>query len=94
MAAILEAYAVVPYKTAPDLSRPDGKYARLAKRLRNHFAHGEYDFDSANSEHVKTRQLLEDVLPVGASKGPGFVASIDTVLEPLKDSVLEYVTAS
>jgi hypothetical protein len=94
MAAILEAYGVVPYGTSPDLNKLGGGHAHLVKRLRNHFAHGEHEYDAANPRHVKTRQLLERVLPVGASKGPGFVTSIDTVLEPLKDGVLDYIAAS
>jgi len=93
VAAILEAYDVVPYGTSPDSSLAGGEHARLVKRLRNHFAHGEHDFDPGNPKHVKTRELLERVLPEGASKGPGFVTSIDTVLEPLKDGVLRYVDA-
>jgi hypothetical protein len=93
VAAMLEAYGVVPYRTTPDISMPGGEHALLAKRLRNHFAHGEYDFDPDNPDHVKTRDLIERLLPDGASRGPGFVASIDTILEPLKDGVLEYVAA-
>jgi len=43
---------------------------------------------------VKTRRLLEELFPAGASEGPGFVLSIDKILEPLKDGVLAYIAAS
>jgi len=94
MAAIIEAYGVVPYGAEPDPALEDAEYVRLTKWLRNRFAHGEIDLDPQNPRHVETRQLLEKLLPEGAAAGEGFPASIDTVLEPLKDGVLRYVWAA
>ncbi len=94
MAAVLEAYEVVPYGKRPDCSKKGGKHAQLTKRLRNHFAHGDWEYDAGKSEHVKTRRLLEELFPAGASEGPGFVLLIDKILEPLKDGVLAYIAAS
>ena len=88
MAAILEAYDVVPCQTEPDRSKEGGKHVLLTKWLRNRFAHGEWEYEAANSKHVETRRLLEELFPAGASEGSGFVISIDKILEPLKDGVL------
>jgi hypothetical protein len=92
MSAILESYKVVPYRSNPDLSVEGGEHVQLVKWLRNHFAHGEYEYDNNKPEHVRTRKLLEKLLPIGAAKGQGFVTSIDTVLELLKDGVLKYIS--
>jgi hypothetical protein len=94
MMAILEEFDVVPYKSVPDLSREGGKYVQLTKRYRNHFAHGDWEYNPNDPEHRKTRKLLQELLPNAAKKGSGFLTSIDTVLEPLKDGVLAYISAS
>lgn len=91
MAAILEANSVVPYKKTPDRTKPGGNHAQLTKRLRHHFAHGEWVYNPNDDKHIKTRQLLEDLFSTGTMGNPGFVVSIDTILEPLKDGVLEYI---
>jgi len=93
MAAILEAFDVVPKGKEPDRSKAGGDHAQLTKWLRNSFAHGRWQFDPSDPKHVETRALLERLFPVGAAKGPGFVTSIDEILEPLKNGVLEYVQA-
>jgi hypothetical protein len=91
MAATLEAFGVVPYKQAPDRSKPGGDHAQLTKWLRNRFAHGQWDYDATDPQHVETRDLLETLFPAATASGPGFITSIDTILEPLKDGVLEYI---
>lgn len=91
MAAILEAYGVVPYHQIPDRSKPGGDYVQLTKWLRNRFAHGEWEYDPTDNDHVETRDLLGSLFPVAATTGLGYVLNIDQVLEPLKDGVLEYV---
>jgi len=93
MAAVLEEHGVVPYRGTPDCSKKGGKHAKLAKRLRNHFAHGEWVYDANDSNHVETRNLLLELFPDGGGKGLGFVTSIDEILEPLKDGVLAYIRA-
>lgn len=94
MAAILEANGVVPYQTNPDRTKDGGDHAQLTKCLRNRFAHGEWLYDAGDSRHAETRELLEKLFPDGAASGPGFVISIDSVLEPLKDGVLAYINAA
>lgn len=94
MAAILEAYGVVPYQTDPDRSRKGGNHVQLVKWLRNRFAHGHWDFDAGNKVHAETRDLLASLFPEAAAKADGFVVSIDEILEPLKDGVLEYIRAT
>ena len=94
MAASLEEHGVVPYRGTPDSSKAGGKHAVLTKRLRNHFAHGEWEMDVAKPKHLRTRRLLEELFPSGAAEGPGFVISINTVLDPLKEGVLEYIYAA
>jgi len=94
MVATLEEFGILPKNTPPDISKNGGKLVKLAKLYRNHFAHGDWEFDPDDPDHQKTRAFLEKELPIGASKGPGFVISIDTVLEPLKDGVLEYIRAT
>lgn len=94
MAAILEEYGVVPYKTNPDCTKQGGDHVQLTKWLRNRFAHGEWEYDNSDAKHVETRQLLEKLFPDECSKSPGFVISIDTVLEPLKKEVLAYIRAA
>lgn len=91
--AILEETGVVPNKTAPDRRKPGGDHVRLLKRLRNHFAHGEWQYDAGKQDHRMTRTLLEQLLPAAAHAN-GFVYSIDTALEPLKDGVLTYIRAT
>ncbi len=94
MASILEATGVVAFGTAPDRALPGGDCVQLVKWLRNRFAHGELEYDGGRSTHRETRELIECLLPAAAAAGPGFVYSIDTVLEPLKDGVLEYIHAA
>lgn len=93
LAAILEAYGIVPYRADPDRSLDGGDEAQLVKWLRNRFAHGQYDYDQADSQHVETRQLLEHLLPEVANRADGFPAAIDSVLEPLKEGVQRYIAA-
>ena len=94
MAAILEATGVVPYRDNPDRAKPGGDHVQLTKWLRNRFAHGEWAYDGMNTQHVETRRLLEKLFPKAASGGSGFITSIDTILEPLKDGVLSYIRAT
>ena len=94
MAAVLEEYGVVPYKCKPDCSKEGGNHVQLTKWLRNRFAHGQWEYDPNNTDHVETRNLLEELFPEGAAKGKGFVTSIDDILEPLKDGVLAYIRAT
>ncbi|MCX6027650.1 MAG: hypothetical protein NTY23_15625 [Chloroflexi bacterium] len=94
MAAVLEEYGVVPYRANPDRSKEGGDHAQLTKWLRHRFAHGEWEYDAGDPEHVKTRQLLEELFPEEAKKGTGFLTSIDGILEPLKNGVLAYIRAA
>jgi hypothetical protein len=94
MAAILEDSGVVPYGCSPDRGLNGGDHAQLTKWLRNRFAHGKWDYDPSDVLHVETRGLLESLFPTAAAQGPGFVLSIDEVLEPLKDGVLKYIAAA
>ena len=91
MAAVLEAYGVVPYKHKVDLPKDGAKHVQLTRWLRNRFAHGQWEYDPGNSKHVETRELLEELFSEEAAKGSGFVISIDKILEPLKDGVLAYI---
>ena len=93
MSAILEANGVVPYKCNPCRTEDGGDHVQLTKWLRNWFAHGEWVYDAGNPKHVETRELLEKLFPGGAEGGSGFVTSIDSILEPLKDGVLAYIKA-
>jgi len=93
MAAILEAFDIVPYKQNPDRSKAGGDHAQLTKWLRNRFAHGDWEFDAGNKDHVQTLDLQNRLFPSSAATGLGFAISIDTILEPLKDGVLEYIRA-
>ena len=94
MAAVLEEYKVVPYKSKPDSSKEGSKHVQLTKRLRNRFAHGQWEYNADCNKHVETRELLEELFPEGSAKGSGFVTSIDDILEPLKDGVLAYIRAA
>ena len=93
MAAILEEHDVIPYGVMPDDLRNGGKHAKLTKLLRHRFAHGQSTFDLNDKEHVKTRDLLEELFPDEA-KHSDFPIPIDTVLEPLKNGVLRYIQAT
>lgn len=93
MAAILETNGVVPYGCNRDRTKAGGDHAQLTKWLRNRFAHGEWVYNASDPRHVKTRQLIETLFPNGAAGGPGFVTSIDSILEPLKEGVLAYIHA-
>ncbi|MBN1460112.1 MAG: hypothetical protein JXA57_11270 [Armatimonadetes bacterium] len=93
MAAILEEYGVVPYRVDPDRSLEGGDHVQIVKWLRNRYAHGEYEYDENNGYHVQTRELLEATLHCMSANSDGFRASIDSVLEPLKDGVLRYIDA-
>jgi hypothetical protein len=93
MASILEAFDVVPYGQPPNRSKAGGDHAQLTKWLRHRFAHGDWEFDPTNEDHIKTRALLERLFPVAAKKGRGVLLAIDEILEPLKDGVLKYVRA-
>ena len=94
MAAILEISGVVPYRQDPDRTKSDGDHVQLTKWLRNRFAHGEWGYNSSDPKHVETRLLIEELFPQGAASGQGFITSIDTILEPLKDGVLAYISAT
>ena len=93
MAAILEANGVVPYKSKPDSANDYCEYVQLTIWLRNRFAHGEWVYNADEKKHKETRELLEKLFPCPAASGSGFVTSIDSVLEPLKDGVLAYINA-
>jgi len=93
MAAILEAHGVVPYGNNPDRTKPGGDHVQLTKWLRNRFAHGQWNYDASNEKHVETNDLIVELFPNAGADGPRFVVSIDSVLEPLKDGVLEYIQA-
>ncbi|MHA2219418.1 MAG: hypothetical protein ACXACY_26200 [Candidatus Hodarchaeales archaeon] len=94
MFAILEAHGVVPYRVEPDRTKPGGDHVQLTKWLRNRFAHGEWEYDASNQDHVETRDLLAKLFPCAGEGEPRFVVSIDSVLEPLKNGVLEYIQAT
>jgi hypothetical protein len=92
--AVLETNGVVPYRGAPDRTKPGGDHVQLTKWLRNHFAHGEWEYNPDNQKHVETRKLIENLFQSGATGGAGFITSIDSILEPLKDGVLKYIRAT
>jgi len=92
LAAILEEHDVIPYGTNPDTSLPGGEHTHLVKLLRHRFAHGEWEYDDNNPKHRTTRALFEKLFPRIASRVTGFDTSIDTVLEPVKDGVLLYIS--
>jgi len=94
MAAILETNRVVPYRDDPDRTKPGGDHVQLTKWLRNRFAHGEWIYNATKPKHVETRELIEELFPIGAAGGPGFITIIDSILEPLKDGVLKYIQAT
>jgi hypothetical protein len=94
MAASLEEYGVIRSGHDLDRSRDGGDHAQLTRWLRNRFAHGEWQYDANDPEHRKTRALLEKLFPEAASRGSGFVTSIDGILEPLKDGVLTYIRSA
>ena len=91
MVAILEEHEVIYYNRSIDTSLNGGEYVQLAKWLRNRFAHGEWQYNSSIKKHRKTRKLLEKLFPDAVSDKTGFVISIDGVLEPLKEGILEYI---
>jgi hypothetical protein len=92
MAAILEVTNVVPFKKYPEPTI-DGEYVLLTKWLRNRFAHGDWNFDPTDTNHVDTRRLLQRLFSNVPQAGTEWVISIDKILEPLKDGVLRYVAA-
>lgn len=93
LAAVLEEHGIVPSGESPDPSKEGGEHVTLIKLLRNRFAHGEWEFDSTKPKHVETRELIEKLFPDEASRGKGFVTSIDEILEPLKDNAILYIKA-
>jgi hypothetical protein len=94
IAAVLETNGVVPYRADPDRTKPGGDHVQLTKWLRNRFAHGEWVYDANKPKHVETRKLIDNLFPSGATGGAGFITSIDSILEPLKDGVLAYIRAT
>jgi len=94
IAAVLETNGVVRCGANPDRTKPGGHHVQLTKWLRNHFAHGEWVYDANNPKHIKTRKLIENLFSSGAADGTGFITSIDSILEPLKDGVLAYIRAT
>ena len=92
MAAVLEEHHVV--RPSPDHPIQGGDHVQLTIWLRNRFAHGEWEYNADEANHVETRTLLERLFPRGAAGGSGFVLSIDSILEPLKDGVLQYIRAA
>jgi hypothetical protein len=94
MMAVLEEHGVVPYRSEPDRSKDGGDHVQLTKWLRNRFAHGEYEYEDSNQNHVETRSLLEALFPDRAAGDLSFGTPINSILEPLKDGVLEYIRAT
>ena len=94
LAAILEEYNIIHSNSRPDRSKNCWSHVQLIKRLRNHFAHGDWEYNPNDGEHKNTRALLEEILPDAAKRGDGFITSIDSVLEPLKEGALAYIRAS
>ena len=94
MAALLEKQEVIPKGrnlNDLELSREGGKHVQLTKWLRNQFAHADYVYDKDEPFHQSTNALLMQLFP---GRDPGFSIPIDTVLEPLKDGVLDYIRAA
>lgn len=87
MTAILESHGST--ETSPKAKIPGARRVKLLKRLRNHYAHGDWNFDSAKPEHVETAKLLEQVFP----GNNGFELPTHIVLIGLKDGVLDYIKA-
>jgi hypothetical protein len=94
MATVLEEYGVVPYRLNPDRTKNGGDHVQLIKWLRNRFAHGEWVYDASNTKHVDTWSLLTTLFPKHTLMSPNFDIPIDSVLEPLKDGVLEYIRSA
>jgi hypothetical protein len=94
MHAILEMSGVVPNRQDPDRAKSGGDHVQLTKWLRNRFAHGEWVYNASDLKHVDTRKLIEALFPQAAATGSGFIISIDSILEPLKNGVLEYIKAT
>lgn len=93
MAAILESFDVVRYGEEPDRQKPGGEHAQLVKWLRNRFAHGQWRLNPNDKRHSETLKLLKKLFPGVAPTDNEFPIPIDTVLEPLKNGVLEYIKA-
>jgi hypothetical protein len=91
MAAILEAFDIVPSRTPPDRNRKGGDHTQLTQWLRNRFAHGEWNYVATNPKHRETWELLVELFPRSAPKSPSFVMSINEILAPLKNGVLDYI---
>lgn len=91
MAAILETNGVVLNGESPDQTKPGGDHAKLTKLPRHCFAHGAFDYDSDNKNHVKAWDLLQRLFPEETKGEPRVVLSIDAILEPLKEGVLKYI---
>jgi hypothetical protein len=94
MAAALEEHNVVPCGTGPNRAIPGGDHVQLVKWLRNCFAHGDSVYDATDKRCVRARQLLQELFPVPTQGTVGFVYSIETILEPLKNGVLQYIRAA
>lgn len=94
LAAVLEEHGIVPFRTNPDRSKDGGDRVQLVKWLRNRFAHGDWEYDAGDPQHVETRQLLETLFPDACKQAPGFVVSIHEILESLKDGVLAHIRAT
>lgn len=93
LAAVLEESGVAPKGRAIDRSIDGGDHVQLIRWMRNAFAHGQWHFEAQNPDHVRIRSLFENLFPEVARQAPGFVISIDGVLEPLKDGALSYIRA-
>jgi hypothetical protein len=91
MAVVLEEYNIVPSGSAPDRTKNGGNHVQLIKWLRNRFAHGEWEYDANNPKHVETWNLLITLFPNRAMNNPNFDIPIDSVLESLKNGVLDYI---
>lgn len=93
MAGILEMTGVVPFGSNPDTSKQGGKHAQLTKCLRHRFAHGEWVYDASKPKHVATLKLIDELFPkvAAVTSGLEFIIPIDSILEPLKNGVLDYI---
>ena len=94
MAAILEAYGVVSDSAKVDRDRKGGDHIQLVRWLRNRFAHGQWTYDPKDKYHVEMRELMEKLFSKAIDGEGAFIVSIDEILEPLKNGVLEYVRAT
>jgi len=93
LCALMESHHMLSASINIDFNLDGAEQLNIVRRLRNRFAHSSGRFNSADSDDVKTMELIRDHLGISIDGRVDWPLAIDTVLEKLLEGCKMYVAA-